>query len=232
MAHTVSGRYPVHRPPVVLKCKQHGYICPVNKTEQRDLEGLAFIKKTVRLTGVPPSLRDIMRAVGYNSSRSALLLIERLVRDGLINYEKGRILLVRDAADFGENTVVVPLVGSVACGTPSLAEQQVEAEVHISTQIARPGAKHFLLRAVGDSMDEAGINDGDLVLVRQQATARPGEIIVALVDDEATIKYFHPERGHVVLRPRSHNPRWKPLVVSADLRIQGVFVTVIPDVFS
>jgi repressor LexA len=208
------------------------YIRRVKKSEQRDLEGLAFIKKTVRMKGISPSLRDIMRAVGYNSSRSAALLIERLVNSGLINYENGRILLVRDAADFGENTVSVPLVGSVACGAPSLAEQQIEAEIRISTQIARPGAKHFLLRAVGDSMNEAGIIDGDLVLVRQQPTARPGDIIVALVDDEATIKYFHPERGHVVLRPKSSNPKWKPIIVSGDLRIQGVFVTVIPDVLT
>jgi repressor LexA len=205
---------------------------PVNKTEQRDLKGLAFIKKSVRIKGISPSLREIMRAVGYNSSRSAKLLIERLVESGLIGYENGKILLVREAADFGENTVAVPLVGSVACGAPLLAEQQMEAEIRISTEIARPGAKHFLLRAVGDSMDDAGINDGDLVLVRQQATAKPGDIIVALVDDEATIKFFHPQGQVVVLRPKSRNPKWKPIIVSANLRIQGVFVAVIPDVLT
>src|SRR5206468_2058202 len=103
-------------------------------------------------------------------------------------------------------TVDVPLVGSVACGTPLLAVENFEAHVAVSKSLARPGSKYFLLRAKGDSMDRAGIEDGDLVLVRQQSHAENGDGVVALIDDDATIKAFHREKGVVVLRPRSNNP--------------------------
>ena len=129
-----------------------------------------------------------------------------------------------------EETVDVPLVGSVACGLPSLAQQDPEAFVQVSTKIARRGQTYFLLRARGSSMNKAGISDGDLVLVRQQATAKNGDRVVALVDHEATIKQFHREGNIVVLRPNSTERTHKPIILSDRFLIQGVVVDTFPNV--
>jgi repressor LexA len=125
-------------------------------------------------------------------------------------------------------TVEIPLVGSVACGTPILADENIEAHIPVSTGLARPGNKYFLLRAAGDSMDDAGINDGDLVLVRQQASAQNGDKVVALIDDYATVKEFHREKGVVLLKPRSKSKRHKPIVLTGSFLIQGVVTSVLP----
>jgi SOS-response transcriptional repressor LexA len=98
----------------------------------------------------------------------------------------------------GERTVPVPIVGSVPCGGLALADEDVEGYVDISTMLAKPSGRYFILRAKGDSMDLSGINDGDLVLIRQLPTANDGDRVVALVNDEATIKHFHREKGMVV----------------------------------
>jgi repressor LexA len=111
---------------------------------------------------------------------------------------------------------------------PLLAEENVEATIPVSKSLARPGGKYFLLRAVGDSMDLAGIEDSDLVLVRQQPTAENGEKVVALINEEATVKIFHREKDVVLLRPQSRNKAHKPFVLSDDFLIQGVVVATLP----
>jgi len=201
----------------------------MNRTDQRDLKGYAFLRNQIIHLGVTPSLREIGRVVGYNSPRSVQLMLERLKKRGLISYSQAVIKLSSRVLHVAtEQTVEVPLVGSVACGLPSLAEQDPEAVVHISTKIARPGQTYFLLRARGDSMNKSGINDGDLVLVRQQPTAEQGERVVALIDNEATIKHFHREGCVVVLRPNSRNKQHKPIVLSDELVIQGLVVATLP----
>ena len=100
--------------------------------------------------------------------------------------------------------------------------------IPVSTLLARPGQKYFLLRANGDSMTEAGIEDGALVLVRQQPTADSGQIVVALIDDEATIKELQLSREAAVLRPRTKNPTHKPIVLTRDFQVQGVVVATLP----
>lgn len=128
-----------------------------------------------------------------------------------------------------ERTVEVPLVGSVACGLPSLAEQDPEAMIEVSTKIARPGHTYFLLRAKGKSMNKSGINDGDLVLVRQQATAKENDKVVALINDSATIKHFHRQGNVVILRPNSTDKKeQKPIVLSDEFLIQGVVFATFP----
>ncbi|MGV9013741.1 MAG: transcriptional repressor LexA [Flavobacteriales bacterium] len=199
---------------------------------QMDLKGLAFIRSNIRQTGKTPSLRQIGDAIGYPSPRSVQLMLERLAKRGVLKYKDGVIKLPGNAIDPMEHTVDVPLVGSVACGLPTLAQQDAEAWVSISTRIARPGSTYFLLRAVGDSMDLSGIEEGDLVLVRQQAIADDGDRVVALINDEATIKHFSRKGNHVVLKPSSDNPVHMPIVVTEDLIIQGVVVAVLPDVLS
>jgi repressor LexA len=203
------------------------YFACLNKTEKRDLQGYAFIRSQIMHSGVVPSLRVIGTAVGYSSPRSVQLMLERLKKRKLLSYANGVIRLSARTSIMSEQTVDVPLVGSVACGLPSLAEQDPEAVIQVSTKIARPGHHYFLLRAIGTSMNKSGINDGDLVLVRQQAGANEGEKVVALIDDHATIKHFHREGDVVVLRPNSTRQH-KPIVLSEEFLIQGVVVATLP----
>ncbi|MCX7698830.1 MAG: transcriptional repressor LexA [Candidatus Goldbacteria bacterium] len=130
----------------------------------------------------------------------------------------------------GEQTVQVPVVGRASCGKPILAEENIESTIPVSTKIARPPYKYFFLRAKGDSMNLAGINDGDLVLVRQQQTAQNKDIVVALIDDEATIKEYNIMEDKVILKPKSDNPVHKPIIVTRDLKIQGIVVSTISNI--
>jgi repressor LexA len=202
------------------------------RTPTKDDEGFSFIRNKLVHESKPPSLRTIAKYLGYKSPRSVQMMLDRLSRDGRISYINGKINLVHQAdVDSGEQTVAIPLVGTAACGPLSLAEQLVEDHVEVSTKLARPGFEYFILRAKGDSMNRSEIYDGDLVLVRQQPTARDGQIVVALVNDEATIKHFHRDKGLVILKPHSTDPSFKPIILSADLIIQGVVVETLPNPF-
>lgn len=125
-------------------------------------------------------------------------------------------------------TINIPLLGSIACGTPILAIENIEAEIPVSVELMKGSNKYFLLRAKGNSMNEVGINDGDLVLVKKQFTAENGNIIVALIDDEAMIKEFHHNDNTIVLKPRSTNKKHQPIILTTDFKIQGIVVTTIP----
>ncbi len=201
----------------------------MNKTEKNDLRGYAFIRNQIIRTGVTPSLRDIAGAVGYKSRHSAEKMLDRLEERDFIKRTKGMIHLCNRMPSLSEQTVNVPLVGSVACGLPSLAEQDSEAMVEVSTKIAHPGHTYFILRARGTSMNRSGINDGDLLLVRQQSTAEEGDKVVALINDDATVKHFHREGGVTVLRPNSTDPTHKPIVLSDEFMIQGIVVATLPE---
>lgn len=202
----------------------------MDRVDKKDLQAYGFIRDSIVRTGVTPSLREIGRIVGYGSPRSAQLLLERLVKKGLIKRTNGVIHLSRRKAHKeSEKTIEVPLVGSVPCGSPNLAEQDPEALVEVSTKIARPGHLYFFLRAKGTSMNQAGINPGDLVLVRQQSTAERGDRVVALINDEATIKRFHREGNAVVLKPDSNDTSHRSIVVSEEFSIQGVVVASLPE---
>ncbi len=131
-------------------------------------------------------------------------------------------------SDDSVQTVSVPLVGTVTCGAPILAQENIEAMIPVSTALAKPGSKYFMLRAKGDSMNEAGINDRDLILVRQQDTAENGQAVVALIDDEATVKEFNRNGSFVTLRPRSSNKEHQPIIVTEELRVQGIVIATIP----
>ncbi len=128
-----------------------------------------------------------------------------------------------------ERVVELPLVGAVPCGSPLLAHENVEAMITVSQRLAKPGAHYFLLRATGDSMNQAGIEDGDILLVRQQLVAEDGQRVVALIGDEATVKELEKKRGKIVLRPRSANPKHKPMIMHEDFMIQGVVIDVLPN---
>ena len=125
-------------------------------------------------------------------------------------------------------TVKIPVLGSVSCGLPIFAEENIETYIPISERIIKSSYSYFILRASGDSMDDAGIIDGDLVLIRQQQTAYNGDKVVALIDNEATIKEFYHKGNMIILKPRSKNSKHQPIILTEDFRIQGVVESVIP----
>lgn len=201
------------------------------KLSERELQGLRYVRNAIVHDGYSPSVRDLAHALGYKSPRTAFLVISRLIEKGWLKRGTGGELQLRKALPEAEDyarTVEVPLVGSVACGTPILAEENIEAYIPVSTSLAKSGSRYFLLRATGDSMNEAGIDEGDLLLVRQQSDAQDGDKVVALIDDEATVKEIHREKDVIVLKPRSQNKRHRPIVLSEDFVIQGVVTSILP----
>ncbi|OJW53838.1 MAG: repressor LexA [Sphingobacteriales bacterium 50-39] len=184
--------------------------------------------------GKKPTLREINAVTGGRSPRSASLVIDRLIRMGLLR-KTGKTLKLAETPSLNTtsiSTISIPLVGSVACGLPILARENIETFIPVSTAIAKKGSQYFLLRACGDSMNEAGINDGDILLVRQQNYADNGRKVVALIDDEATVKILDRRQNVVILRPKSSNSKHKPIIVTEDCQIQGEVISVLPkDIF-
>ncbi len=199
-----------------------------------EIRGLGLIRDSILYRGRAPTLQAICDHVGFKSRRSASLLIERLIKKGyLARTPTGKLRLIRDIVDemHMERTIEIPLVGAVPCGLPMLAEENIEAMVPVSQRLARPGASYFLLRAVGNSMNLGGIEDGDLVLVRQQPVAQDGEVVVALIDDAATIKKFGRRGDKVVLTPHSNDTRHQPIILERDFMVQGVVIATVSKPF-
>lgn len=196
--------------------------------DSKQLEALKHIRNYLNQYGKMPSVRELMTAMEYKSPRSASVMYDKLVRAGVLNRcpHSRKLSVNQNASEPGEatSTVEVPLIGTTSCSGPVFAEENIEAYYRISNQLAPTGSQYFFLRIQGDSMDEAGIQDGDLVLIRQQNTARPGDLVLALIDDEATIKKFMPQDGLVVLQPCSSNPVHKPIILTHDFRLQGIVV--------
>lgn len=174
-----------------------------------------------------------MTALKYKSPHSAAVIVDRLVAMGLLSRKSDGSMKVDKPLveeDRHAQTVDIPLVGRIAAGSPLFAEENIEAHIAVSTQLARPPHKYFLLRVNGDSMNQAGIDDGDFILVKQQPTANNGEKIVALIDDEATVKEFQRGKDAVVLKPKSNNTKHKPIILTRDFLVQGVVVATIPKI--
>ena len=178
-----------------------------------------------------PSIRQIERDTGIpNSTVSRYLLY--MEKEGRIEYAGGRRnILTKKAKKIADRTVSVPVVGSIACGIPILAEENIEEYVPLPESVFGSG-RFFILHAAGDSMTGAGIDDGDLVVIRQQSTAEPGQIVVALIGkQDATLKRYRPDpvTDRAELLPA--NDRYDPITVGPDeeLTIQGVAVKIIKD---
>jgi SOS regulatory protein LexA len=184
--------------------------------------------------GLPPTIREMQELGHFRSPRTVVQYLEALEAAGYIQRLRGarnmRLLrrpLAGRSADHAE-TVEVPIVGRVAAGVPILAEENVVGAVRVSKQLACGASAYFILEVDGDSMNRAGINNGDLVLVRQQQTANPGENVVALIDESATVKRLRITPEAIVLEPVSSNPANLPIILQRDFRIQGVVVTALP----
>lgn len=201
-----------------------------DKLTPKQLKALFFVRDGIVYRGQAPSLREISTYLGFSSPRSASLVVESLTELGYLRRSKetGNLQLIKDITgkEYTERTIEIPLVGNVACGAPLLAEENIEAMIPVSQKIARPGATYFILRASGDSMNKV-IEDGDLVIVRQQPVAENGEMVVALIDDKATLKEFYKTNDHVILRPNSTKKEFTDIILDRDFFIQGVVVSVI-----
>jgi repressor LexA len=184
--------------------------------------------------GYPPAIRDIMRHFGFRSPKAAADHLAALERKGFIRRapELSRAIEVQArtapaARARRARAVEVPLVGRIAAGEPLLAEENIEEVMTVDANLL-PAEGSFLLRVVGDSMIDAHIVEGDYILVKPQDDAEPGEIVVALIGNEATVKRFFPEGDRVRLQPE--NPRHKPILVEQDddeFRIVGKVIGVL-----
>jgi len=173
----------------------------------------------------PPTLHELAAILGVSHS-SVHEQISELIRKGYLRREPGKsrgIVIVREPADSVAEVVSVPIVGRVVAGPPLLAEENISGEILVDASLLRRGPC-FALEVQGDSMKGAGIKASDFLIVRQQPVAENGEIVVALLDGEATVKRLAVERGQVELRPE--NPRYRPILVSGehDFRIVGKVV--------
>lgn len=201
------------------------------KLSEKQLEAVRHIRNFLVHYGRSPSVREIMTAMKYNSPSSAAAILDVLIKKKIIRRRpNGSLQLLNDPERSVSNprTVDIPLVGAVACGSPILAEENLETMVPVSENFIKQGHRYFLLRAEGESMNAAGIDDGDLVLVRQQPIAENGEIVVALIDDSATIKEFHRSKDAVILKPKSKNKKYQPIILTENFQIQGIVVATIP----
>ncbi|MDO9353878.1 MAG: transcriptional repressor LexA [Solirubrobacteraceae bacterium] len=188
---------------------------------------LACIRDHIATNGYPPAVRDIGKSVGLSSSSTVHAHLARLEKMGLLRRDpsKPRAMELLGVEPVEPQEIdgasMLPLMGAVPAGPPSLASDEVEEVVAVPS--AAGGQRgEFLLRVKGDSMIQAGIFDGDLIVVHQQPTARNGEIVVALIDDnEATVKTFYKEADHFRLQPE--NDALDPIIVR-DVQIAGVVV--------
>lgn len=189
----------------------------VSKLSNRQLAILEFIKNEVRDKGYPPSVREIGEAVGLASSSTVHGHLDRLEKKGFIRRDptKPRAIEILDgdgpsAGDaFSTSFAKVPIVGKVTAGVPITATENIEDYFPLPTHMVGDH-EVFILNVIGDSMIEAGIHNGDYVIVRQQPTATNGDIVVAMTEeDEATVKTFYKERDHIRLQPQ--NPTMEPL---------------------
>ena len=172
---------------------------------KRQQEIFEFIKRYSSAHGYPPTVRDIGKAVGLASSSTVHAHLANLEKAGLLRRDpsKPRALeLLRETARKAVGPSGLPVVGRVAAGAPVLAEENIEEYVEVP-EIAGGDDGDYVLRVSGDSMKDAGILDGDHVVVQPRDTARNGEIVVALVGEEATVKRFFKEKDHVRLQPEN-----------------------------
>jgi len=214
----------------------------MQKLTDRQRAVLQYISDSIHARGYPPTLREIGNHLGIKSTNGVNDHLRALERKGYLTREdmKSRTLrLVRtpdgDPVDSGsssssddEDMIEIPILGRVAAGALTEAIQEPEDRVKVDRMLIGKGQDVFGLRIAGESMIEAGIHDGDYVFVRKQLTARRGEIVIALVGDEATCKYYFPEKEHIRLEPA--NSTMAPILVPKndwrETQILGVVVGV------
>ncbi|HHZ16963.1 MAG TPA: transcriptional repressor LexA [Peptococcaceae bacterium] len=179
---------------------------------ERQKEILAFIKKELKSKGYPPAVREIGKAVGLSSSSTVHNHLNQLEKKGYIKRDptKPRAIEVLDDVRVTKEMVNVPVVGKVTAGMPILAVENIEDTFPLPFEFTRSD-EVFMLNVSGDSMINCGILDGDMVIVRKQPIAQNGDIVVALIEDEATVKRFYRTSDYVRLVPE--NKSYEPIIV-------------------
>ena len=202
----------------------------LNENEQKILN---YIKKQIKEVGYPPSVREICAAVGLKSTASVHMYLGKLTEKGYIAKKdlKTRAIRIIDQnesesfySDSDTNIISIPLVGNVAAGAPILAEQNIEEYFKIpSSFLSRSAISNntYMLRVKGESMINVGINNGDYVIISRQNTANNGETVVAMIENEATVKTFYKEKDYIRLQPE--NDTMDPIIVK-DVQILGKVV--------
>lgn len=189
---------------------------------EKQQEILDCIKQEILNKGYPPTVRELCDAVNLKSTSSIHSHLETLEKNGYIRRDPSKprtIEIVDDNFNLTRREVVnVPIVGEIAAGQPILAVQNIDNYFPVPAEYM-PNQQTFMLKVKGDSMINAGIFNGDTLIVKQQDTARNGEIVAALVDDSATVKTFYKEDGHIRLQPENDN--MDPIIVP-DCQILGV----------
>lgn len=177
---------------------------PLTKSQQKVFDYIRSCAQEFRI----PSVREICAATGLSSTSTVHLHLKTLEERGLIEREKGLNRSIRISGD--EQSTPIPLMGRVTAGLPILAVEDIECYVPVAESVRR-GRELFALRVVGESMINAGILDGDIIIVHRTPTADNGDIVVALIEDEATVKRFYKEDGHFRLQPE--NDAFEPIIV-------------------
>ena len=206
----------------------------MDKPSERQIAILNFIGKHCSEKGFPPSVREIARAVGLKSPSTVHSHLDTLQRLGYLRRDPAKprtIELKKNASPYmpigkdklGTNVISIPLVGEITAGAPILAYENIEMEIPLPLEWFRSG-NHFILKVRGDSMVDAGILSGDLAVIRQQKTAENGEIIAALLENEATLKRFYQEKDCIRLQPE--NASMAP-IFTKDVSILGKLVTLL-----
>jgi repressor LexA len=172
-----------------------------------------FISRSIREKGAPPTIREIGEQFSIKSTNGVRSILSALIKKGYIR----KTPLVSRGIELAEGMLTtvrqLPLVGSVPAGAPLLADENIEGSIAVDTSFV-PSGETFTLRVVGESMVGAGIADGDFVVVRRQGMAEKGDIVVAVIGDEATVKRFYPEADHVRLEPE--NDAFGPIIIERD----------------
>ena len=199
---------------------------------KRQREVLDYIQSRILHNNIPPTYREIGDALGISSTNGVSDHVKALIKKGYIRKvssgsgaARGLILTEKSSVQRSDTVIDVPLIGTVAAGAPILAEESYERTLRLDASMADTSAPVYALRVRGDSMINAGIYEDDIVIVRQtQSSFRPGDIVVALIDGEATVKYFFRESNRICLQPA--NDHMKPIYIdpTQNSLIQGVVI--------
>ncbi len=193
---------------------------------QRQQQIMDYLVQFTQAKGYPPSVREIGKAVGLSSSSTVHSHLETLEGKGLIKRDpsKPRALEIKGVNYHNQaNVTSLPLVGEIAAGAPVIAEENIESYMPLPAELVR-GDESFILKVKGDSMIEAGIFNGDYIVVRQQNVAQNGQIVAALIEDEATVKTYYKEADHIRLQPE--NSSMEP-IRTLNPSILGIVVAVL-----
>ena len=192
------------------------------RNDERKMEVYRYVNQFMKERGVCPTTQQIGDTLGMAKSTVSKYM-NRLIDDGLIEKYGRYQTIISDNVDLPDNFVMMPVVGSISCGQPILAIEEVEEYIPIDVSMLGYG-EYFGLIARGDSMIDAGIHDGDTVYIRKQNSAMDGEIVVALIDDSVTLKRFFKEATRIRLHPE--NPEFKP-IYSQDVQILGILSNIL-----